>query len=69
MNQVEEYYQHLLESRRYNQNIVSTNIQEEREAHYLDFPKALNPALIQLCQSIGLERIYSHHAAALSAIL
>ena len=69
MNQVEEYYQHLLESRRYNQNIVSTNIQEEREAHYQDFPKALNPALIQLCQSIGIERIYSHQAEALSAIL
>lgn len=69
MSALEAYLHRLQEDKRYSRNIVSVNIQPAREAIYESFPPALDAAIIELCQAIGIKQIYAHQVSAIHNVL
>ncbi|PIV80777.1 ATP-dependent helicase, partial [bacterium CG17_big_fil_post_rev_8_21_14_2_50_64_8] len=49
-------------------NVTRWEVIPPREAEYADFPAAVDPRLVEVLKGRGIERLYSHQAAAVRSI-
>lgn len=59
----------ILDQLRSSPNVTHWEVLPAREARWADFPPSLDPRLRQVLQKRGIERLYSHQAQAVSAVL
>nr|MDK2850139.1 box helicase protein [Candidatus Cloacimonadota bacterium] len=69
MQQVHELVKELQSNRRHRETIVSTMVNEPRDARYADFPRNLDQRLIRLCKEQGISELYLHQSHAIDAVL
>ncbi|PJA76218.1 ATP-dependent helicase [bacterium CG_4_9_14_3_um_filter_65_15] len=58
----------LRRDRRFMDNVTRWEVIPPREAEYADFPAAVDPRLVEVLKGRGIERLYSHQAAAVRSI-
>ncbi len=66
---IDEFIAEFQQDLRHARTIVATSVVKEKAAEQADFPAALLPPIVKLFASQGIEKPYTHQAAALEAIL
>lgn len=66
---IDEFIAEFQQDLRHARTIVATSVAKEKAAEQADFPAALLPPIVKLFASQGIEKPYTHQAAALEAIL